>query len=97
MSILRVTTSGPFHACHMLYVSGVSNKRATEIITALRGIPVLTISDLYEFARTGGIAQLFADSGKIRFAVNLDAAKRSQLQLSSRLLALAELVSEGRP
>jgi hypothetical protein len=56
--------------------------------------PVLTISDVGEFARTGGIAEFFVEGGKMRFRVNLGSVKLSRLQLSSRLLSLAELVHD---
>lgn len=94
ISVARVTLEGPWPSCHLLYVSGVAVKQAAEVAAALRGAPVLTISDLDEFARLGGIAQFFVENGKMRFGINLASAKRSRLQLSSKLLALAELVDD---
>ena len=38
--------------------------------------------------------QIFVENGKMRFRINPRSAKRARLQLSSRLLALAELVDE---
>ncbi|HLG58136.1 MAG TPA: YfiR family protein [Vicinamibacterales bacterium] len=92
VSIVRPDSLLP--TCHVLYVSGSADKRAAEIVLAMRTIPVLTISDLSEFARKGGVVQLSPEAGKMRFSVNLRAARRARLQLSSRLLALAELVEE---
>ncbi len=56
--------------------------------------PVLTLSDVEQFARVGGMAQLYVEDGRIRFRVNLENTKRSRLQFSSRLLALATLVKD---
>lgn len=78
--------------CHLLYVSGVSTDQATQVATTLRAVPVLTISDIDEFASGGGIAQFFVENGKMRFTINLGAARRAGLQLSSKLLALAVVV-----
>jgi hypothetical protein len=64
-------------------------------MTSVRGLPILTISDGEDFARLGGIAHIFVETGKMRFALNLELAKRSRLQLSSKLLALATRVYDG--
>lgn len=86
---LVTSTSDALKMCHLLYVSGVPAGQASEVAAALKASPVLTISDLDKFATTGGIAQFFVENGKMRFAINLGAARRARLQLSSRLLALA--------
>jgi hypothetical protein len=76
-------------------MSGVTKTQITAIVAAVRGVPVLTISDTDDFARGGGIAQMFVENGKIRFDINLDVAKESRLQLSSKLLALAAHLRGG--
>jgi hypothetical protein len=82
------------HGCHLVYVAATSARSASRAMISVAGSPVLTISDVDEFARSGGIAQFFLDRGKMRFRVNLNSVKRAQLQLSSRLLAMAELVHD---
>ncbi len=95
IDVLRVAIDGPLRTCHLLYVSNVTPAQLTAILAALRGAPVLTISDADHFARLGGIAHIFVENGKMRFQLNLELARRSRLQLSSRLLALAALVIDG--
>jgi hypothetical protein len=92
ITVMLVAADRTLPSCHLLYVSGVATKDAGQIATRLRGTPVLTISDIDEFARIGGIAQIFVENGKMRFSINLESAKRAHLQLSSKLLALAALV-----
>ena len=46
------------------------------------------------FAERGGVANFFIDGGRMRFAVNPDAADRARLRISSRLLTLAKLVRD---
>ena len=43
----------------------------------------------------GGVANLFIEGGRMRFAVNVDALQRSKLRLSSRLLSLAKIVKDA--
>ena len=88
---------GPMPLCHLLYVSGIARPRMAEILFALRETPVLTVSDDEMFIKAGGMVQVFVENGKMRFRINPRAAKRARLQLSSRLLALAELVDAEPP
>jgi hypothetical protein len=44
------------------------------------------------------VIQFFLEDNRLRFAVNVDAAQRARLKVSSKLLALARIVhDEGRP
>jgi hypothetical protein len=88
---------GPMPPCHLLYVSGVARPRMAEIVFGLREAPVLTVSDDDSFIKAGGMIQVFVENGKMRFRINPKAAKRARLQLSSRLLALADLVDADPP
>ena len=84
-------------ACHFLYVSGVTRARMAEIVYDVHESPVLTVSDDETFIKLGGIVQVFVESGKMRFRINPKSAKRAHLQLSSSLLALADLVEGDAP
>jgi hypothetical protein len=84
-------------ACHFLYVSGVPRARMAEIIYGVHETAVLTVSDDDAFIKLGGIIQVFIESGKMRFRINPKSAKRAHLQLSSSLLALADLVEGDAP
>jgi len=81
-------------ACHVLYLTGFDAKRSQEIIDGLRNAPVLTVSDQHRFAEAGGIAGMFVQDGKMRFAINVEAAQRARVHLSSRLLSLATIVKD---
>ena len=62
----------------------------------MKGAPVLTVGDGDGFARGGGMIGLFVEDGRMRFAINPNAAQRAGLRLSSQLLKLARIVKEGR-
>ena len=61
----------------------------------IKTLPVLTVSDGKGFSRAGGIIELYVEGGRMRFAINVDAAERSGLRLSSRLLGLAKVIRDG--
>jgi YfiR/HmsC-like len=92
--VSAIASDGMLRSCHVLYVSGVTSKAAALAVSGLADAPVLTISDVDQFARIGGIAQLYVEDGRLRFRINLDTTKRCRLQLSSRLLALATIVQD---
>jgi len=86
--------AGALLTCHVLYLTGFDAKRSQEIIDGLKNAPVLTVSDQHRFAQAGGIAGMFVEGGKMRFAINVEAAQRARLHLSSRLLSLATIVKD---
>jgi hypothetical protein len=47
------------------------------------------------FARQGGVIGFRLDGNKVRFDVNVEAARQSGLRISSKLLRLARVVREG--
>ena len=84
----------PNHKCHLLFISRHSREEYWEK-REKRIIPhVLTISDFDSFVSQGGIIEFISEGSKIRFAVNLSAANRAELKLSSKLLKLAVFVQE---
>jgi uncharacterized protein DUF4154 len=85
-------TLGPQKDCQILYVSSSEMPHLSDAIQMLKGVPVLTIGETPGFARNGGIINLILEDNKVRFEVNVAAAKEADLNISSRLLALARIV-----
>ena len=83
-------------ACHMLFVARTANAHLLEIIEFQRTAAVLTISDAPDFAKRGGMIAFVLEDSKVRFQVNVEAAKQSGLTISSRLLSLATIVRTSR-
>jgi hypothetical protein len=81
--------------CHMLIISGVGEKRLRGALDAVRGASVLTVGDSDAFSTLGGIIQFKTTGAKVHFVVNLDAAERAHLKISSKLLGLSEIVHGG--
>jgi hypothetical protein len=90
----RIKADGKIRACHLLYASGYDPARITQLTEALKGASVLTVSDGDRFAVLGGIAQLFVENERMRFAINAAAADRARIHLSSKLLNLAKMVTD---
>jgi hypothetical protein len=90
IGVARSRDFGSPQGCHVLYLSKIPAAQATAILAGVRDSPVLTLSDNERFLDAGGIAELYFEHGQLRFDVQLEAAKRARLQISSRLLALSK-------
>lgn len=75
--------------CQILFVGRTEMSRARPMLAALRDHPVLTVSDAARFADTGGMIEFMRVDEHVRFRVNVEAAKRSRITISSRLLRVA--------
>jgi len=79
-------------ACHVLFISKSAEGRLAEVLSLLRDAPILTVGDMPDTARAGGIIGLEIVQKKVRFRVNLDNVQSAGLRMSSRLLDLAMIV-----
>jgi YfiR/HmsC-like len=92
LEVRRPLDSATWRVCQLLFIADANITRSAIGLVAVKALPVLTISDGKDFSRTSGIIELYVEGGRIRFAINADAAERSGLHLSSRLLGLAKIV-----
>ncbi len=84
---------GP-RACHILYISSSERRRLVSIMSDLKGSSVLTVGDMDQFAARGGMVQFALYEKRLLLEINLDAANRAGVKLSSRLLAIARIVKD---
>ena len=75
--------------CHVLFVSRSEKDRLGGVMSQIKGKPVLTVSDTDGFLRAGGIINFILESSKVRFLIDQEAAERSGLKISSKLMRLA--------
>jgi uncharacterized protein DUF4154 len=96
ITIRRLKNENGIRECHVLYISTSERKRVVQIISRLKGSNVLTVGEMSQFAAQGGIVQFTLEDKQVRFEINLDAASRMTLKISSRLLVLARIVKDQR-
>lgn len=89
LQVRRIKAWTPDAGCHLVYLSGSEISWVTSQIDALRGQPVLTISDAARGAPVRGILHFVVRDDRVRFEIDDEAAARSGLQISSKLLGLA--------
>lgn len=85
----RADDDNDLKICQVLYIGTDSQRRLVPIIKSLGDAPVLTISDIADFAQRGGSIGLLYRDDKVLFEVNLASARKAGLRLSSQMLNLA--------
>lgn len=79
--------------CHILYATGRGGQTVTESLRAVRGEPVLTVTDS-QYGNARGAVHFVVVSDRVRFHIDRDAAAENHLTLNSRLLSIALSVRE---
>ena len=92
--IKGVKRGANLRACHMVFVTAPESRQVASIVDSLKGSYVLTIGETKGFAERGGIINFTIEENKVHFEINLDAAKRTPLTISSKVLALARIVRD---
>jgi hypothetical protein len=93
--IQRFASAGDVKGCRILFISRSESGQMQSILAGLRDKSVLTVGDAEGFVKNGGIVRFAMESNKIHFKINLEAAKRANLVISSQVLRLAEIVGPG--
>jgi hypothetical protein len=78
--------------CNLLYIGRSEQQQLSSILKQLEGTDVLTVSDISEFVRYGGMIGFFLEDGRVKIEVNLRAVNRAGLKISAKLLEIARIV-----
>jgi hypothetical protein len=94
---LRIPDVQEAAKCQILFIANSEAARVKQILSALGKNNILTVSDIPEFSQNGGVIQFVIQENKVRFEVNLTAADKAGLTLSSQLLKVASAVKQDTP
>ncbi|QTA79010.1 YfiR-like (DUF4154) domain-containing protein [Desulfonema limicola] len=92
--VKKYESKADIETCHILFIASDDKNYILKKIDDSRGHNILTIGEEKEFAEMGGIISFFVEQKRLRFAVNLKAAKLAGLKFSAQLLMSAELIRE---
>jgi hypothetical protein len=81
--------------CHILIVSNITKYDMVTLFEKIGKEPILTIGDnVEEFCENGGIINFTGRYSRHRFQINNISAARAGIMVSSKLLALAKIITE---
>ena len=83
--------------CQILYVGGGRGATDPGILGLVAAPGVLTVGEGRTFARDGGILSLTLQESMVQFEVNIEAAQKAGLVISSKILRLGRVVGGVQP
>jgi hypothetical protein len=95
LAVERYRRMDEVKTCHILFISRSETARLKQVLDGLKARTILSVCDIDEFCRHGGMIQFATEKGKIRLKINMEAAKAAHLKISSKLLRTAEIVASG--
>jgi hypothetical protein len=78
--------------CQLLFICPSEKTKIKEIIDLVKGYSVLTVGDTEDFLESDGIIEFVMEEKKVRFEINVAAAKNAKLKIRSQLLRLAKKI-----
>lgn len=91
--IVQVRTPEDALKCQMLFFSGVDKYSCLKFINKISSQPILLIGDnIEDFCHIGGMINFTRKDSKYRFQINPDVARQANIQISSKLFSVAEII-----
>lgn len=79
--------------CHAVFVHRDFERNVQDVISELQKTRLLTISDIKDFARHGGMVEMGLNKdGRIGIVINKSVVDNANIEIQNRLLKLAEVV-----
>jgi len=90
--IKHLASDAELSGCQILFISHSEAPRMREIMAKAGPLPILTVGEDETFAQNGGIINFVLKNGNVRLEIDLAAARKAGVTISSRLLAVADVV-----
>lgn len=94
LAVRRLTGPEEARSCQMVFIAASERRRIPAILEGLKRADVLTVGETESFAQLGGVINFVLQGDRVHFEINLDAAERAGLRISSKLLSLAKIVRD---
>ncbi len=92
---VRIAKADEAGGCRVVFISPSEGRQLKEILAILAKSSILTVSDMPKFVDSGGMVEFVISDQRVRFEINLAAARGVGLTLSSELLKVAANVRQG--
>jgi YfiR/HmsC-like len=96
VEIRHLSNKAELVPCHLVFVSRSERDRLGSVLYEMRHENILSVGESDNFLKSGGVINFLSVEGATRFQVNLDAAGRERLKVSSKLLPIS-YPANGRP
>jgi hypothetical protein len=94
--VRRIVRPEEVGSSQIVFICDSEQSRLSSILKGLEAAPVLTVGETDQFAERGGVIRFRVDRDQVRFDINVTAAERARLKISSELLKLARIVAPNK-
>jgi hypothetical protein len=89
ISVRTTSSISQTAGCHIVFIASSEQERLDEVVARLANRPILTVSNAPSVVDRGVVIGMKLEERRVRFEVNMAAAGRAGLKLSSQLLKVA--------
>lgn len=93
IEVVRSDDAADMKDCLIVFISESKSETLDRILDELAGANILTVGESDDHLESGGIIRLKLKNDKVRFDISATAAKEASLEISSKLLDLADQVT----
>jgi hypothetical protein len=94
LAVRRLKAGEPLTGVHVLFIGRAEQGRTRQLAQAAQPQSILTVSESDGALDQGSVVNFVLADRRVRFEISLEAAEKSRLKLSSRLLAVATQVRQ---
>jgi hypothetical protein len=84
--------TNPVTDCQLLFIMQSEQRRLPALLKQLEGTKILTVSDISEFARRGGMIGFILEDDRLKIEMNLNTINKAGLKISAKLIEIARIV-----
>ncbi len=95
LTIKRLNPKDNLKQCQILFIPAPEINRMSHIIESLEDSHVLTVADVRNFHKVGGMISLRKKGDRIKLEINLNATKQKKLLINAKLLEIATIVDRN--
>lgn len=93
--VQHVDSRSALQACRVLFIAASESGNLRRVLEGIKGRAVLTVGDSGGYAEQGVMVNFYMGENKVRFEINVEAARRAGLKISPQLLKLARIVPDN--
>ena len=90
VAVKYLDAAQPPGRCQVAYLHPASRKELADWMQRIGDLPILTVSDYPDASKENVMIEFTTEPNRVTFKVNLSAARRSGLELSAKVLQLAQ-------
>jgi len=91
--IRSIRTETDYRPCHLVFVAAdAPAPLVAHVLQAAKQSSTLTVGERPGFTQAGGMINLYLEGNRVKFEINLRAARDERIEISSKLLSIGKVV-----